>query len=128
MIIEKYFKSGDMTIKGKYKFSPKKHVEVCGLLLSDVYRQYNGGFWAMAEATIGGVISCSNNEIAAKCVRGGACWGKSWVSYCQVNYSYPVKIYNYAKPYKGLSDGNWRYWYIETDRVLTVSFPSKKCP
>ncbi|MFA5395337.1 MAG: hypothetical protein WC346_04885 [Methanogenium sp.] len=129
MIIEKYFTGGNSTVgNSKYPFNPKKHVEACGLLLSDVYKRYNAGVWFFAEAAIGGKISCSNNEMAKKCVRGGTCVGKQYLNFCQVNYSYPIKVYNYAQPYKNLSDGNWKYWYTESDRVLTVSFPSRSCP
>lgn len=128
MIIEKHFTSGDGTVgNSKYPFNPKKHVEKCGLNLADVYKKYNGGVWFFAEANRNGLV-CSNNEIAEKCVRGGVCVGKQYLNFCQVNYSYPIKVYNYAQPYKGLSDGKWKYWYIESDRVLTVSFPSRSCP
>jgi hypothetical protein len=128
-IINVHFKQSDMTIgKSKYKFNPSKHVEKCGLRLADIHRYYNGGAWFFAEANIGPLLVCSNNEMASRSVRGGTCVGKQYLSFGQINYSYPIKVWAYAQPYKGVTDGSWKYWYTESDKVLTMTFPVKICP
>jgi hypothetical protein len=126
-IITVHFKSGKKTVgQSKYPFDTNKHVGVCGLNLSDVYKFYNSGYWFFGEANIGSLV-CSNNEMATKSVRGGTCVGKQYLSFPQISYSYPTKVWNYSTPYKGLSDGPWRFWYTDTDKKLTVQFPTKKC-
>jgi len=126
-IISVHFKQGDMTLRGR-KFNPKTHVETCGLRLADVYGHYNSGSWRFAEAAIGPTIACSNNDMAARCVRDGTCVGKQYLSFCEISYTYPIKVWNYTKPYKMITDGAWLYWYAEGDKVLTVKFTKKPCP
>lgn len=128
-IINTHFKQGNMTMgKSKYKFNPKEHVEQCGLRLADVGKFYNSGYWFFAEANIGSTLDCSNNKMAAKSVRGGTCVGKQYLSFGKTSYSYPIKVWKYSQPYKGITDGTWSYWYNDSDKVLTVEFPVNLCP
>ena len=126
LILSKHFKSGEMTFKSKYKINPSKHVENCGLNLADVYRFYNSGYWFFHEANINS-LSCSNNDMSKKCVRGGTCAGKQYLSFCQISYSYPIKIYKYSEQYKVGSDGTWKFWYTASDTTLKTQFPLKTC-
>lgn len=122
-IIKVHFMQKSMTFKSKYKINPKEFVDICGSNLADAYRFYNGGYWFFYEATRGPALACSNNEIAEFCVRSGTYVGKQYISFCQVNYSYPTKVWKYSKPYKGGSDGKWNFFYIPDDEKLTVTFP-----
>jgi len=97
-----HFKETKMTIHKKYVCHPSLYGEKCGLRLADVYRFYNGGYWFFYESERGN-FACTNDEIRKFCVRGGTWVGtgknKRWLSFCDVNYSYPEKIFKYAKPY-----------------------------
>jgi hypothetical protein len=152
-IVNNHFKSGPKTIgNSKYPFNPQEHIDTCGLHLADVYRFYNSGYWFFAESklnygpritpfddyryvywlTFSEILNktkmvCSNNEMAVRSVRAGTCVGGKYLSFPQVSYSYPVKIWNYAQPYKGISDGQWSFWYIESDKKLTAVFPLRDC-
>lgn len=110
--------------KSKYPISPANYVAACGGNLSDVYRFYNGGYWFFYEATLkpGTKFVCENREIFKYCVRSGAWVGsgknRRWLSFCEVNYSYPEKIYKYSQTYKMGKDGI-RFWYEKkTDEVI----------
>lgn len=113
MIIRtKKFTQKEVRIYNKYKAHPSKFVEKCGLNLADVYRFYNGGYWFFIESEKGGFV-CSNDEIKKFCTRGGTYTDKKktkWLSFCDVNYSYPDKVFKYAKPYKTGKDGQ-RFYY-----------------
>jgi hypothetical protein len=112
MIRTKIFKVKSMKFRNTY-IHPEKFVSKCGLNLSDVYRYYNGGYWFFYESERAGIV-CDNKEMVTKCVRGGTWVGtgkkRRWLSFCEVNYSYPDKVYNYSKKYKIGKDGQ-RYWY-----------------
>jgi hypothetical protein len=118
MIIRTRYFNYNRVVVGKRYGYPKKFVEKCGLNLSDVYKFYNGGYWFFVESELGGTV-CNNDEMKKHCIRGGTYTDKAktkWLSFCDVNYSYPQKIYNYAQKYKVNEDGQ-RYWYVKEEVV-----------
>lgn len=102
----------------KYKIRPASFTRYCGTNLADIYKFYNGGYWFVYESSRKktGTYVCENREMFKYCVRGGTYTDKNhtkWLSFCEVNYSYPEKIYKYAQPYKkGMKDGI-QYWYTD---------------
>jgi len=113
MTIRQKFKQKVIIVgKSKNKGYPSKFVEKCGLNLADIYRFYNGGYWFFYESERGGTV-CDNKEMKSFCVRGGTYTDKAktkWLSFCDVNYSYPEKIYKYAQVYRTGPDKQ-RFWY-----------------
>lgn len=100
--------------KSKNPVHPATFVNKCGMNLADVYRFYNGGFWFFYESERGKFV-CDNKEMKKYCVRGGTWTDKAktkWLSFCDVNYSYPEKVYNYSQKYRIGADGQ-RYWYVK---------------
>ena len=122
LIRSKKFKQKTITVgKSKNKGYPSKYVEKCGENLADVYRFYNGGYWFFYESERGGTV-CDNKEMRKYCVRGGTFTDKAktkWLSFCDVNYSYPEKVYKYSQKYKTGPDGI-RFWY-----ALPVEVPKE---
>lgn len=113
LIRTKKFKNTNLTIGNKRKVHPKAYVEKCGNNLADVFRYYNAGYWFFYESERGGFV-CDNKEMKKYCVRGGTWVGsgknRKYLNFCDVNYSYPEKVYNYSQPYKMGIDGQ-RFWY-----------------
>lgn len=114
-IRSRVFKTQQVTIKKKYKTYPAKYVDYCGDNLADIYRYYNGGYWFIYEAgrKQGTPYVCDNTEMRKLCIRGGTYTDKAktkWLSFCDVNYTYPEKVHKYSQPYKIGADGQ-RFWY-----------------
>lgn len=95
------------------KIHPSTFVEKCGINLADIYRYYNGGYWFFYESEKAGFV-CDNKEMRTKCVRGGTWVGtgknRRWLSFCDVNYSYAEKVYNYSQRYRTWKDGQ-NFWH-----------------
>ena len=115
-IINTYLKRPEFKFKGKekYRIDPSYFTKKCGTRLSDAYRHYNGGAWFIYESKLDG-YTCDKDSMREHCVRGGA-WvpnekakNRRWLSFCDVNYSYPDKIFKFSKPYKVGKDG-MNYW------------------
>lgn len=104
----------DKIMINKHEAHPNAFTEYCGSNLADVYRWYNGGVWFVYEASRfpNAPFACVNREMFKYCVRGGVWVGsgskRRWLSFCEVNYSYPEKIYKYAQPY---SKGGGSFWH-----------------
>lgn len=99
--------------KSKNPTYPSKYTSNCGKNLADYYRFYNGGYWFVYESSRkqGIPYVCDNTEMRKYCVRGGTTVGGKYLSFCDVNYSYPEKVYNYGRKYSnGLPDQE-RFWY-----------------
>jgi len=123
LIINKKFKQENITVgKSKYHISPNKYVQVCGNNLADAYRFYNGGYWFFYEAGLKqkGEYVCENREMFKYCVRGGVWVGKGekkrWLSFCEVNYSYPEKIYKYSQKYNMKLPTTYVFWF-QRDKI-----------
>lgn len=103
--------------KSKNPGYPAKFTENCGNNLADYYRFYNGGYWFVYESGRKNnhkSFICSNDEMRKYCVRGGTYTDKAktkWLSFCDVNYSYPEKVYNYGKKYSNGLPDQQRFWY-----------------
>lgn len=107
LIRTKKFKQETAKVYNKYTSHPAKYVSICGMNLADVYRFYNGGYWFFYESERGGFV-CNNKDMRTFCIRGGTWTDKAktkWLSFCDVNYSYPDKVYKYSQPYKIGKDG-----------------------
>lgn len=108
---------------------PKKFVEKCGTNLADVYRYYNGGYWFFAESEIGGRV-CDNVEMRKLCVRGGVWVGtgknRRFLDFCDVNYSYPDKVYKFAQKYKIGNDGQRFYYTKDVPKSSVIKEEVKK--
>lgn len=107
LIRTKKFKQITAKVYNKYITHPLAYVTMCGENLADVYRFYNGGYWFFYESERGGFV-CDNTTMRTFCVRGGTYTDKAktkWLSFCDVNYSYPDKVYKYSQPYKKGHDG-----------------------
>lgn len=106
--------------KGKNPAYPAKFTKICGKNLADYYRFYNGGYWFVYESGRKGknLFACDNKEMRKYCVRGGTYTDKAktkWLSFCDVNYSYPEKVYNYGRKYNnGLPDQEI-FWFTEDE-------------
>lgn len=100
----------NVNFKNKYKISPKDFKDTCGLRLCYIYTIYNGGLWIIKEWEASGRESCEFDNIKKYCKRGGAYVGKRYLSFCDVNYSYALKVYKFSKPYKRIPDNEWVYW------------------
>jgi hypothetical protein len=113
-IREVHFAKAKVSVgKGKNPAKPATFVSRCGSNIADTVRFYNGGYWFFWESELGG-WDCVNREMFKHCVRGGTYTDKKktkWLSFCEVNYSYPEKVYKYAQPYRRGEDG-MRYWYV----------------
>ena len=100
--------------KNKNVAKPSEFVDNCGYNISDYYRFYNGGYWFFYESKRPGKYACENRQMFKYCVRGGVYVGKGknrrWLSFCEVNYSYPEKVSKYAQPYRTSNDGE-RFWF-----------------
>lgn len=97
---------------------PKKYVENCGSNLADIYRYYNGGYWFFVESELGKGV-CDNTEMKKYCVRGGVFTDKAktkWLDFCDVNYSYPEKVFKYSQKYRIGPDGQ-NFWYKKPEVV-----------
>jgi hypothetical protein len=122
VIMTKKFKIENSKVN-KHPIKPASYVRSCGMNLSDVYKYYNAGFWFFYDASRkqGTSFVCENRESFKYCTRGGTWVGsgknKRWLSFCEVNYSYPEKIYDFSKPYKIGEDGN-RFWYEKTPEPI----------
>lgn len=124
MIRTKTFKTKQIAVgRSKGKGYPAKFVEKCGLNLADVYRFYNGGYWFFYEAERGGRV-CDNVEMRKYCVRGGVWTGtgknRKYLDFCDVNYSYPDKVYKFSQKYKIGADGHKFYYSKEQPKVVEV--------
>lgn len=112
-IINKYYKQESIIFgKSKAKIHPKQYVDTCGLRLWYVYQQYNGGWWWLYEASKAD-YTCDRYLIQKECTRGGVWIGKdkkTWLSFCEVNYSYPIQIDKYSKEYKLFDSKEWKFW------------------
>lgn len=106
-ILNKHLQRGEFKFKGKYSINPKSYVEDCGVRLADVYQFYNGGYWFIYEASK--TDTCDRAEMRANCKRGGVWVGKRYLNFCDINYSYPRKVYDYGQAYKITSDRR-AYW------------------
>lgn len=120
-LIMKKFKSEKVSFK-KHIIYPAHYQTICGNNLADYYRFYNGGFWATYESCINNDCVCDNNEMKKKCVRGGTWVGtgnnKRWLSFCEVNYSYPEKVYKYSQKYNNGMLTNYRFWYNKENKEV----------
>lgn len=99
-------------IYNKYTAHPSKYLNICGENLADVYKAYNGGLWFVYESERGNFV-CDNTEMKKFCIRGGTYTDKAktkWLSFCEVNYSYPDKVFKYAQKYK-IGNDNMRFYY-----------------
>ena len=107
IIINRYFYRDEFKFKGVHVINPKKYTQRCGLRLADIYQYYNGGYWLIYEASKAN--TCDRIEMRANCTRGGAWVGKRYLNFCDVNYQYPQKVFDYADTYRTSSDQK-RYW------------------
>jgi hypothetical protein len=108
----KKFKQTSAKVYNKYVTHPSKYVEKCGENLADVYRFYNSGYWFFYESERANFV-CDNKTMSYYCVRGGTYTDKAktkWLSFCDVSYSYPDKVYKYAQPYK-IGEDKMRFYY-----------------
>lgn len=100
--------------KSKNPTFPNKFTNFCGRNIADYYRFYNGGYWFVYESGRKNkniTFACDNTEMRKYCVRGGTTVGGKYLSFCDVNYSYPEKVYNYGRRYSnGLPDQE-RFWF-----------------
>ena len=96
--------------KNKYHVYPKEFIDQCGNRLCYIYMIYNGGLWLLKEWEASGRKSCEFDTIKDYCKRGGAQVGNRWLSFCDVNYSYSLKVYKFSKPYKRMPDGEYLFW------------------
>jgi len=115
LVKEVKFKSKSIIFKN-HKISPKDYVDYCGFNLSDVYRFYNSGYWFFYESTLkpNTKFVCSNDEMKKFCVRGGTYTDKNktnYISFCDVSYSYPVKVSNFSKIYSNNQPDQINFWY-----------------
>lgn len=98
--------------KNKVIISTKKYTDTCGVKLSDIYQFYNGGYWFYYEASKAG-YSCDRKVIRTFCTRGGAWTDKAktnWLSFCEVNYSYPEQIERRGLTFKMFEFPDYKYW------------------
>ena len=114
----------DKTNVYKHPIYPAKYVQYCGENLADVYRFYNGGYWFFYEASkkLKTPYVCDNTEMRKLCARGGTYTDKAktnWIDFCDVNYSYPEKVYKYGKPYSNGLPDQMRFWYDNTHKTNT---------
>lgn len=113
LIKDKYMKQKSIKFKNKYQISPLTFTNKCGVRLSDIYRNYNGGYWFLWESKLANpTYACEEKEMRSHCVRGGTWVGTKnprWLSFCEVNYSYSEKVYKFAQKYKRGKDGI-SYW------------------
>ena len=122
LIRDKKLKASKSSVHG-HPIYPANYISFCGQNLSDLYRTYNGGFWFVYESTRKSGVSfvCENREMFKYCVRTGTWVGtgknRRWLSFCEVNYSYPEKVYKYSQPYKVGKD-SVRFWYPITNKKL----------
>lgn len=121
-LIMKKFKTQKATVgKSKYPIYPAKFTGYCGLNLQDIYRFYNGGYWFFYEASRkkGVPYVCENREMFKYCVRGGTYTDKAktkWLSFCEINYSYPEKIYKYSQKYNTGLHYLYNFWYEKQNK------------
>lgn len=75
------------------------------------YQAYNGG-WGNLKKEYARSGSLKYEDMKAACKRGGVQFKWGYLSFCEVNYDYSIKIFNYGRVYKGggIQSGNWRYW------------------
>lgn len=94
--------------KGQFIY-PKKYIDKCGFKLGDMFQIYNGGVWLIREFEEGKSLFCERQEIKMFCLRGGTTYKGKYISFCDVNYSYPDRVYNNSLPYKEWNDKKWKY-------------------
>ena len=113
IIRDKYMKQKSLKFKNKYQIEPITFTNKCGTRLSDIYRNYNGGYWFIWESKLADPkYTCEEKEMRSHCVRSGTWVGTKnprWLSFCDVNYSYADKIYKASQKYKVGKDGI-NYW------------------
>jgi hypothetical protein len=113
IIRDKYMMQKSLKFKSKYQIEPLTFTNKCGSRLSDIYRNYNGGYWFLWESKLADPnYTCDEKEMRKSCVRGGTWVGTKnprWLSFCEVNYSYAEKVYKYGQKYKVGKDGS-NYW------------------
>jgi len=109
LIKDKYMKQKSLKFKSKYQIEPLTFTNKCGTRLSDIYRNYNGGYWFIWESKLADpTYACSEADMKNHCVRGGVFVGTKnprWLSFCEVNYSYSMKVYKASQKYKRGQDG-----------------------
>lgn len=108
-IIKVHFRRNEFKFRGKSPINPRKYTEKCGLRLSDVYQYYNGGFWAIYEASK--TNTCDRIEMRKNCTRGGVWVSGRYLNFCDINYSYPLQVYKFSQKYNpGGYSGDWGFW------------------
>lgn len=129
LIRTKKFNVEKVTVKKRIGH-PKAFVKKCGLNLADVYKYYNGGAWFFVETEIGGTV-CDNKEMRKLCVRGGTWVGsgknRRYLNFCDINYDYPTKVFDFSSPYKMGKDGQ-PFWYEEPKIEEPVKMIDIKLP
>jgi hypothetical protein len=104
-------------------YNPEHAIKMQAFYMSHLHRQnWDGGLWLTYQAYNGGWGNLKKEynragclvweDMKANCKRGGVQFKWGYLSFCEVNYDYSVKIYKYGKIYKdiGVQSDNWRYW------------------
>jgi len=75
------------------------------------YMVYNGGGGINTEIKKAredlGIVDIKHHIAMKYCTRNKIIYGKTA---CEINYDYPVKIYEYAKRWKLFGDGGYKFW------------------
>jgi len=88
---------------------PKRFVDKCGFRIGDMFQIYNGGVWLIREFEAGKSVFCKREDIRLFCLRGGVTVNNRYISFCEVNYTYPDRVYKNSLPYKMWEDKKWAY-------------------
>jgi hypothetical protein len=105
----KNMEAGTITFRNT-RLYPGYYKNKCGKRLADMFQRYNSGVWHLYEVSKADYC-CDRNQAFEKCTRGGVVVGKQYISFCEVSYSYPVKVDKFSLPYKLFSDKKqWRFW------------------
>jgi hypothetical protein len=73
------------------------------------YQAYNGG-WGNLKKEYKRAGNEQWVDMRNACKRGGVQFKWGYLSFCEVNYDYSIKVYNYGKKYRGQNIDRMKFW------------------